>query len=122
MMAVRKDMMRIIRQDAGFSAKFGFGGAAAAGEAAGKSNVVSSTSVDAVADPKAVPPEVATAARPIGSAGADVERRPEAQKEPRDEERAATAQQTRHAKPDGAATGFTARGQVVYVAVSLKAR
>jgi hypothetical protein len=27
MMAQRKDMMRIIRQDAGFSAKLGFGGA-----------------------------------------------------------------------------------------------
>ena len=26
MMAQRKDMMRIIRQDAGFSAKLGFGG------------------------------------------------------------------------------------------------
>ena len=32
-MAQRKDMMRIIRQDAGFSTKLGFGGMAAAGEA-----------------------------------------------------------------------------------------
>jgi len=33
MMAQRKDMMRIIRQDAGFSAKLGFGGTVAAKEA-----------------------------------------------------------------------------------------
>ena len=34
MMAPRKDMMRIIRQDAGFSAKLGFGGNAGASELA----------------------------------------------------------------------------------------
>lgn len=34
-MAARKDMMRIIRQDAGFSAKLGFGGPAAKLAAAG---------------------------------------------------------------------------------------
>ena len=51
MMAQRKDMMRIIRQDAGFSAKLGFGGTASPSELADRAIQVQSTSVDALAEP-----------------------------------------------------------------------
>ena len=50
-MAQRKDMMRIIRQDAGFSAKLGFGGSVGASDQAGRVIQVQSTSVDAVTEP-----------------------------------------------------------------------
>ena len=49
MMAQRKDMMRIIRQDAGFSAKLGFGGKGAS-ELADRSITVPPTSVEALAE------------------------------------------------------------------------
>ena len=52
MMAQRKDMMRIIRQDAGFSAKLGFGGSVGASDQAGRVIPVQSTSVDAVTEPE----------------------------------------------------------------------
>lgn len=39
MMAQRKDMMRIIRQDVGFSAKLGFGGSVGASDQAGTPGV-----------------------------------------------------------------------------------
>ena len=68
MMAQRKDMMRIIRQDAGFSAKLGFGGKGAS-ELADRSITVPATSVEALAEPK--PPSSATAAvaPPSGNTG-----------------------------------------------------
>ena len=50
-MAQRKDLMRIIRQDAGFSAKLGFGGNVSASDQAGRVIPVQSMSVDAVTEP-----------------------------------------------------------------------
>jgi hypothetical protein len=56
MMAQRKDRMRILRQDAGFSAKLGFGGNVGASDQAGRVIPVQSTSVDAVTEPEPLSP------------------------------------------------------------------
>ena len=60
MMAPRKDMMRIIRQDAGFSAKLGFGGFAAAGPKNETPDEVNLASGDAVPMLKPAVPAVET--------------------------------------------------------------
>jgi hypothetical protein len=63
MMAQRKDMMRIIRQDAGFSAKLGFGGNAGASDLAGRAISVPPTSVEALAEPNPSTPALAAVAQ-----------------------------------------------------------
>ena len=122
MMAQRKDMMRIIRQDAGFSAKLGFGGNAGTSDQAGRVIPVQSTSVDAVTEPEPLSPAIAAAAMPGGDAG-EVGIRPFGSKEEsRDEKKVFNAQRASDAKAAGLATGSAARGHVVHVSLSLTTR
>ncbi len=121
-MAQRKDMMRIIRQDAGFSAKLGFGGNAGASDQAGRVIPVQSTSADAVTEPEPLSPAIAAAAMPGGDAG-EVGIRPFGSKEEsRDEKEVFIARKASDAKAAGLATGSAARGQVVHVSLSLTTR
>ena len=118
MMAQRKDMMRIIRQDAGFSAKLGFGGIAGTGAEGEMPIDLHPASVDAV--PVVIPAAtvVETVDRSSGS-NADLDRpRHDVHVKSRQEE----AGQSALPRPAmGSASGAvrSARGQVVYVAVSL---
>jgi hypothetical protein len=122
MMAQRKDMMRIIRQDAGFSAKLGFGGSPGARDATDRAIPVPPTSVEALAEPNPSSPALAAVAPPSGSAG-EVSIRPFGpKKEPREEEKAFGAQKAQDAKAAGLATGSAARGHVVHVSLSLTTR
>jgi hypothetical protein len=122
MMAQRKDMMRIIRQDVGFSAKLGFGGSVGASDQAGRVIPGQSTSVDAVTEPEPLSPAIAAAAMPGGDAG-EVGIRPFGSKEEsRDEKKVFIAQRASDAKAVGLATGSAARGQVVHVSLSLTTR
>lgn len=117
MMAQRKDMMRIIRQDAGFSAKLGFGGNASESELADRSIPVPPTSVDALAAPA-----LAATTTPSHNTG-EVGGRPVGPKEEaREEEKAFGTQMAWDAKAAGVATGSAARGQVVHVSLSLTTR
>jgi hypothetical protein len=121
MMAQRKDMMRIIRQDAGFSAKLGFGGKGAS-ELADRSITVPPTSVEALAEPK--PPSSATAAvaPPSGNTG-EVGVKPFGpREESREEEKVFSARRASNAKVTDLATGSAARGHVVHVSLSLTTR
>lgn len=121
MMAQRKDMMRIIRQDAGFSAKLGFGGIAGAGTESEAPNEAHSASVDAV--PMMKP--AALAVEPVGrSSGikADLDKQPQdVQAETREEEVGPGVLPKPSMGSAGNAVG-SGRGQVVYVAVSLTTR
>jgi hypothetical protein len=122
MMAQRKDMMRIIRQDAGFSAKLGFGGSVGSSDQAGRVIAVQSTSVDAVTEPEPLSPAIAAAAMPGGDAG-EVGIRPFGSKEEsRDEKKVFNTQRASDAKAAGLATGSAARGHVVHVSLSLTTR
>ena len=122
MMAQRKDMMRIIRQDAGFSAKLGFGGNVGASDQAGKVIPVQSTSVEAVTEPEPLSPAIAAAAMPGGCAG-EVGIRPfRSEEDSRDEKNVFIAQMAWEAKAAGVATGSAARGHVVHVSLSLTTR
>jgi len=122
MMAQRKDMMRIIRQDAGFSAKLGFGRNVSASDQAGRVIPVQSTSVDAVTAPESLSPAISAAAMPGGDAG-EVSIRPFGSKEEsRDEKKVFNAQRASDAKAAGVATGSAARGHVVHVSLSLTTR
>jgi hypothetical protein len=124
MMAQRKDMMRIIRQDVGFSAKLGFGGNAGESNLAERSITVPPTSVDALAEPNPSTPSIAAATTLSGSgSGIEVSVRPfGAKEESREEEKVFGAQKARDAKPNGIASGSAARGHVVHVALSLTTR
>ena len=121
MMAQRKDMMRIIRQDAGFSAKLGFGGKGAS-ELADRSITVPPTSVEALAEPK--PPSSATAVMaPPSSNTGEVGVKPfEPREESREEVKVFGAQKAWGGKATGIASGSAARGQVVHVSLSLTTR
>jgi hypothetical protein len=122
MMAQRKDMMRIIRQDAGFSAKLGFGGKVGTSNAADQVVSAQVTSVDAAPEPKPSSPVIAAAARPSGNAG-EVGVRPLRPKEDsREEKKVLGAQKASDAKATGLATGSAARGHVVHVSLSLTTR
>jgi hypothetical protein len=122
MMAQRKDMMRIIRQDAGFSAKLGFGGSGGTRDADDRAISVPPTSVDAEAEAKPSTPAMAAVATPSGNAG-EVSSRPfESKEESRDEKKVFIGQRASDAKVAGLATGSTARGYVVHVALSLTSR
>ncbi len=123
MMAQRKDMMRIIRQDAGFSAKLGFGGNAGTSDQTDRVIRVQSTSVDAVTEPEPLSPAIAAAAAmPSGDAG-EVSIRPfGSREESRDEKKAFIAQRDSDAKAADLATGSAARGHVVHVSLSLTTR
>ena len=117
MMAQRKDMMRIIRQDAGFSAKLGFGGKVGESKLADRPIPVPPTSVDALAAPA-----LAATTTPSHNTG-EVGGRPVGPKEEaREEEKAFGTQMAWDAKAAGVATGSAARGQVVHVSLSLTTR
>jgi hypothetical protein len=120
-MAQRKDMMRIIRQDAGFSAKLGFGGAVAEDP-----NAVPTTVIEVVAKLKPEAVAVTTSPCPIGSEGAAEKHCIETEEEARKEKESQRVQPNYLTRSNDAAncaaTGSDARGQVIYVAVSLTTR
>ena len=121
-MAQRKDMMRIIRQDAGYSAKLGFGGKVGETDLVDRAIPVQPTSADELTETEPSPPAIAVAAMPTGNAG-EVSIRPLGTKEePREEEKAFGTQMAWDAKAAGVATGSAARGQVVHVSLSLTTR
>ena len=121
-MAQRKDMMRIIRQDAGFSAKLGFGGSVGSSDQAGSVIRVQSTSVDAVTELEPLSPAIAAAAMPGGEAG-EVSIRPLGTKdESREEEKVFVVPKAWEAKGNGGANGSAVRGHVVHVSLSLTTR
>ena len=121
MMAPRKDMMRIIRQDAGFSAKLGFGGIAGAGAEDETPNDLHPASIDAV-------PVVKPAALAVEEVGRSSGIKADLDKPQHDvhvESRKEEAGQGALPKPSMRSAGIavgSARGQVVYVAVSLTTR
>jgi hypothetical protein len=122
MMAQRKDMMRIIRQDVGFSAKLGFGGNEGASDVANRSIPVPPTSVDALSEPNPSTPALAAVVPPSGNAG-EVSVRPSGPKEEsREEVKVFGAQKAWGGKATGIASGSAARGQVVHVSLSLTTR
>jgi hypothetical protein len=121
-MAQRKDMMRIIRQDAGFSAKLGFGGNAGASDHAGRVIPVQSMSVEALAEPNPSTPALAAMAPPSHNTD-EVGGRPVGPKEEaREEEKASGTQKAWGGKANGIASGSAARGQVVHISLSLTTR
>jgi hypothetical protein len=116
-MAPRKDQMRIIRQDAGFSAKLGFGGMATPPAEVDRPSVVPLPSVNVLSEPErhAVEAAAAQIMPQRDNGGLPTRTGEEARKE----------EGTRH-KPANHAMqcavhlpASAARGQVVYVAVSL---
>jgi hypothetical protein len=122
MMAQRKDMMRIIRQDAGFSAKLGFGGKVGETDLVDRAIPVQPTSADELTETEPSPPAIAAAAMPVGDAG-EVGIRPFGSKEEsRDKKKVFNAQRASDAKAAGLATGSAARGHVVHVSLSLTTR
>ena len=122
MMAQRKDMMRIIRQDAGFSAKLGFGGKGAARDLADRAIPAQSMLGDALADPKPSSPAIAAAAWPSSNVDEGGVGPVGPKEESREEEKVCGAQKAWETKPPGVGTGSAARGQVVHVALSLTTR
>ena len=139
MMAQRKDMMRVLRQDAGFSATLEFGGASLRGEmvpgvqaAAARDEVpvaetsivisVPATAIDGVL---VTEPSASVAAMTISQGSQDCpEAVPSVQAvvKTRKEEAVPLARPFEPVKPDSGAFVSAARGQVVYIAVSLTAR
>jgi hypothetical protein len=115
-MAPRKDTMRIIRQDAGFSAKLGFGG-----QVAQATNARNDQALHVDAAVEADSPSADLTETPAEST--TLPREPEIPARAPVED---AARETRVAstRPSATAssTGSPARGQVVYVAVSLTAR
>ena len=121
MMAPRKDMMRIIRQDAGFSAKLGFGGAAGAGADNETLNKVHPASIDAVPMVKPATMAVETVGRQNGFEADLLKPHHGVQVEARKEDVGQGALPKPSMRSEDSAIG-SARGQVVYVAVSLTTR
>jgi hypothetical protein len=124
MMAQRKDMMRIIRQDAGFSAKLGFG-AIAAGEAKPSEPVLANVVVEP-AQLAAFAPAPGLSAAPPDERNdhVDVDEQVEVCAEVGLQEVVALPRAARgtSVRSDRVVTGSPARGQVVYVSVSLTTR
>lgn len=122
MMAQRKDMMRIIRQDAGFSAKLGFGGKVGESDLVDWAIPVQPKSADELTETEPSLPAIAVAATPSGNAG-EVSIRPLGTKdESREEEKVFVIPKAWDAKGNRVATGSAARGHVVHVSLSLTTR
>jgi hypothetical protein len=121
MMAPRKDIMRIIRQDAGFSAKLGFGGAAGAGTDNETPCKVNPASIDAVPMVKPATMAVETVGRQNGFEADLLKPHHGVQVEARKEEAGQSVLSKPSTRSEDSAIG-SARGQVVYVAVSLTTR
>ena len=124
MMAQRKDMMRIIRQDAGFSAKLGFG-AVAVGEAKPTEPVLATISAE-VGQSAALTPAPGLSVTPPAERDGHVDegKQCEVRAEVGLQEVAALprAVQAASVKSDRVVTVSAARGHVVYVSVSLTTR
>jgi hypothetical protein len=121
MMAQRKDQMRIIRQDAGFSAKLGFGGMATPPAEVDRPSVRPSSSVNAVSgEPERRPVETAAAQvmPQHNDGGLPTRIREDARKEEGGHQKQASLAMPSAVRVPASA----ARGKVVYVAVSLTAR
>jgi hypothetical protein len=122
MMAQRKDQMRVIRQDAGFSAKLGFGASAAASAEVDRPGVMQLPAINGRSQATPDRLRVEIAAPQITPQRDDVGQHARLREESRKEEGGlpTSAELAMHpAVPDPSAA---ARGQVVYVAVSLTAR
>ena len=122
-MAPRKDQMRIIRQDAGFSAKLGFGGMVARPAEVERPSTMPSAPVSSRPESKPEQLAIVTAAAHVmpqrdDDGGLPIRGQEEARKEEGEPQTPANLARP-HAVP---ALTATARGQVVYVAVSLTAR
>lgn len=124
-MAPRKDQMRIIRQDAGFSAKLGFGGPAAKLADAGD---YESPPVLAEQGTKGETPAAVNTVGLVSAYAAEADA--SAASLPASQDRSREVKGSSEAVGSGTATGKSAapsgtsstRGHVVYVAVSLTAR
>lgn len=125
-MAQRKDMMRIIRQDAGFSEKLGFGVVTKAGDLTERTKPATPESVEAGAEPQSETVAITTIPDPSDAEGNTGEQRLETKEVTRKEEAGHRDQSTYPKKSNDvancAANGSAVRGQVVYVAVSLTKR
>ncbi|WP_413873553.1 hypothetical protein [Albidovulum sp.] len=121
-MAPRKYQMRIIRQDAGFWAKLGFGGMAAGSAVAENPNSVPPASIGAELVPQ-LEAQAFVAIAPSSAFERDPdEQRLDAQTGSRKEERDPRALLRLATRSEEVAIGSAPRGQVVYVAVSLTTR
>ncbi|GHC37064.1 hypothetical protein GCM10007291_43240 [Gemmobacter nanjingensis] len=121
-MAPRKDQMRIIRQDAGFSAKLGFGGMATPPAESDRPSAIPLVPVSVLPDAKPEQPATVTVdsvVMPKSVVGRQAIRGQEEARKEVGEPRAPAHSARPHAVPVPSAA---ARGQVVYVAVSLTAR
>lgn len=120
-MAQRKDQMRIIRQDAVFSAKLGFGGMAVPPAEADRPSAMPLAPVGSRPESKPEQPAIVTATAPVmpqrDEGGLPICSEEETRKE-KGEPRTPPHLAPPHAVPIPSAA---ARGQVVYVAVSLTA-
>lgn len=124
MMAQRKDQMRIIRQDAGFSAKLGFGGSVA-GDAAGTPMAAPPMATRSLQQP--VLPEqdeTVEVTSAVGDIATPTAQPVTAGNEARKEEGflSPEGQTSDRHRTVPQANPSSARGQVVYVAVSLTTR
>jgi hypothetical protein len=130
MMAQRKDQMRIIRQDAGFSAKLGFGGPVA-GQGVDRL-FTTAADIGAVAETTTNAEQTGTANAPesdevksqvIDTAGLTAHAVAPDKKTRKEEERTSSERLASERRGTAAAAAAsTLRGQVVYVSVSLTAR
>lgn len=123
-MAPRKDMMRIIRQDAGFSAKLGFGGPAASPAAKSTDAAATAATAQGALDSVTSALDAAFIASPGGDERAEDPARSTARCGTPNGEATSEPIESGPARPGGSATavGSAARGHVVYVAVSLTTR
>jgi hypothetical protein len=121
MMAQRKDQMRIIRQDAGFSARLGFGGMADAPEV-DRPSIMPPTQVSAMPGAKPEQPPVGTGTSQVMLQGDNDVQRGRIREEARKEEGEPQTSADPAMQPAAPGPAAAARGQVVYVAVSLTAR
>jgi len=121
-MAQRKDQMRIIRQDAGFSAKLGFGGMAVPTAKVDRPSAMPLAPVGSRPESKLEQSAIVTATAHVmpqrDKGGLPIRSEEEARKE-EGETRSPAHLAPPHAAPIPSAA---ARGQVVYVAVSLTTR
>ena len=120
-MAPRKDQMRIIRQDAGFSAKLGFGGMATPPAEVNSPTLIPPSSVNAVPGEPERPP-VETVAAQVTPQQDDGGLPTRIREDARKEEGEPPAAVTPPIHSAASAQPPAARGQVVYVAVSLTPR
>lgn len=114
--------MRIIRQDAGYSAKQGFGGPVGNNAADEKPNCSPPASDEAMSASKSETLLVNVIARPSGSEDGIEERRIVAQTEARKEHASPSVSPKPPTRSAGLSSGSATRGQVVYIAVSLTPR